>query len=75
MAIAELTNGTAMKYCQEMNERIQQYNDDSLKTVEVKEIKHKSKLLYLSDIGTDSEKWPNTSLVKYYKKEKIYLVK
>ena len=69
IAYHELRNHTASNYGEEMDERIKRYNDKTLKVVEVEELRAKSRLLYFDDLGYSPNKWPNTAMNKYYKKE------
>lgn len=75
LAIKELKNGMAKKYCQEMDSRIEKYNDKNIKDVEVEELKNKSQLLFFSDLETDPNIWPNVDIARYYDKEKVYIKK
>lgn len=71
-SIVELLTGSAQVYSKEMDERIEMYHNPAITEVRVKPLTTES-MLFMSDIGTDPNCWPNTSISKYYGKT-IYLV-
>ena len=67
-AMEELMSGRAQQYCREMDERFAAYHDETLSEVVVEPIRFKSRLLFLGDLETDPDIWPNTSIGTYYGK-------
>lgn len=68
-AASELIHGIPQGYAQEMDERTAMYKDPSLYEIYVEPIKHKSELLYSTDVGTNANEWPNDSISAYYGKK------
>ena len=71
-AIEDLFDGSARQYCEQMDARIELYNDDTLTEVVVEPLTATSSLLFSSDITSDPTYWKNGSISQYYGK-KIYL--
>lgn len=68
----ELKNGTAKAYCAELDARFEIYHDSTVNEAKIKPLTTNS-ILFFSDIGTDPNVWPNTSISEYYGKP-IYIV-
>ena len=72
-AASELLHGIPQKYCAEMDQRIELYHDDSIADVVIQPIKHKSELFSATELTSDPDEWPNTSVQKYYGKNSVIM--
>ena len=71
--VEQLKSGTIQLYGQEMQERIDMYNDETISDVVVKDVTVKPKLLYCGDLSTDVNNWINKSMANYYNKNSIVM--
>ncbi len=74
-AAEDLLNGNAAAYAQEIENRIEIYNDNQGKTVVVDELASRPGLLFFSDIKEDPEDWENRAVAKYYGIEAVIVDK
>mgnify|MGYP004658522811 FL=1 len=65
-AITDLRNGKAQGFAQEMQERIEIYENSETGIVEVNELENQPELLFFSDIKPDSSDWENNAVAKYF---------
>lgn len=71
IAIKSIISGEAKQYDEEMKNRIQLYNNEELKDVEVEKLTVKPYLLFFDDITTNENDWRNVALSRYYKKNSV----
>lgn len=71
--VNEFKSGTLQLYKQEMRDRIDMYNDETITDVVVKDLTVKPKLLYCGDLSTDVDNWINTAMSRYYNKNSIVM--
>ena len=71
-AIESLTSGEAEQYDKEVQERINNYEDENIKNVEIEPLTAKPYLLYYDDLTEDGN-WENEALEEFYNKESVKL--
>lgn len=74
-AIISLKSGEAQRYSNEMKQRFSIYNNSKNKSITVKAIKNRPKLIYLNDVSENERNWINISVCGYYKIKSIKLIK
>lgn len=65
-AITDMRNGKAQGFAEEMQERVQLYENSETGIVEVYELENQPELLFFSDIKPDSSDWENNAVAKYF---------
>lgn len=70
-AVREYANGEIPTYAMENDARFKIYNDSEITDVVVDPLSEKPSLLYVNDIGENSNLWPNTSIRFYYHKDTV----
>lgn len=70
-AIHDLSTGVAKQYYAEQQERLKLYEDPSIKEVYISPYTNAPYLLFFIDIDDDENAWLNTTVARYYNKEKV----
>lgn len=65
-AITDMRNGKAQGFAEEMQERVELYENSETGIVEVYELENQPELLFFSDIKPDSSDWENNAVAKYF---------
>lgn len=65
-AVADLVNGSAKTYGEEMQQRTKLYNSGSTGVIEVEPLSVHPTLLYFSDIQDEKNYWENLGLSRFY---------
>lgn len=65
-AMADMRDGAAAIYREELEERTQLYHDEKGKSLVVKPLSSQPRLLFFSDIDKDPEDWKNQGVCRYY---------
>ncbi|HAP21401.1 MAG TPA: hypothetical protein DCR27_08980 [Lachnospiraceae bacterium] len=74
-ALRSLLNGEAKGYRIQQEERLKILTDDTIQDAKVKEFTNKPYLLFYSDVDASADSWWNIRASKYYKKNRISLIK
>lgn len=74
-ATQEILIGEAKAYDYQYEQRIQLYENPTVKAVEVEPFTVKPELLFFDDLREDANSWINGSMAKYYHKDSIALKK
>lgn len=65
-ALQDLTNGKAEGFAEEMQQRLDTYEQGTGETVTVYELQNQPELLFFSDIKPNYEDWENKAVAKYF---------
>ncbi len=65
-AITDIRSGKAKGFAEEMQERVELYENSETGIVEVYELENQPELLFFSDIKPDSSDWENNAVAKYF---------
>ena len=73
-AVYSFITGEAKSYSEEVNQRVQLYENEKIKKLRVKAFENHPYLLYHSDITKDKKNWRNQHVSKYYNKKYVVLM-
>ena len=74
IAIKSIQTGEAIRYKEQMEERIKKYKDKNIQDVEVEKIREKPYLLFISDLTENPEDWLNGLVRDFYSKNSVKII-